>query len=519
MEPISPLPTDIAFNWLWGYLIPIGFLMLMWGSIPSRRARRVTPIAAMAIAFAVLGYWAVGFALHMGGAYPVTQDADLLGLQAMLSLVPGNPGWGVIGLSGFFLSGKAITPAVLHLFLAYLPVIATAVILVGGALAQTRRWIMAMVAVLTGTIIVPVAACWMWGSGWLSHIGETLGLAKGFVDFGGSTLMLWLPGMVVLPILLLQERPTDVAATPPANHAPLVSNIGSLIMGIGWLGWSLSQPFHVDGAVLDWYRVALNILLGMAGAVVTSQLYGWLVTGRPETLLAAQGLAAGWGAVLACAPFVPVWAALAIGLLSGLVFPALHYAITIGLRIRDAATPVALALTSGLPGVLGIAFLADGRWGQGWNRMGLTPDGAVTGAGVMGLFISGNMQQLSAQLIGLVALGLWGLLWGVVLGVIASPRMLGAVSRRARTADLVISPDTAPSAGEVSPSTIQEPLAPSPTPADAVSLSEQVEAVLLAEAPSAGETHPADTEDAAPSDLASDETPVAGPGGQGNEDA
>lgn len=465
MEPIAPLPSAIAYDWLWGYLIPVGFLMLMWGSIPRRRAHRVTPIAAMSIAVAVLGYWAVGFALHMGGAYPVTQEAELLGLQAMLSLVPGDPGWGAMGLSGFFLIGDAITPEVLRLFLAYLPIIATAVVLVSGSLAQTRRWIMAMAAVLTGTIIVPIAACWMWGSGWLSHIGETMGLAKGFVDFGGSTLMLWLPGMMVLPILLLQGRPRTVAAKPPANHAPLVSNIGAVIMGIGWLGWSLAQPFHVNGAVLDWFRVAINVLLGMAGAVVTSQLYGWLVTGKPETLLAAQGLAAGWGTVLACAPFVPVWAALVIGLLAGLIFPAFHYAITIGFRIQDAATPVALALTSGLPGVLGLAFLADGQWGQGWNRVGVMPDGAVTGVGVVGLFVSGSAQQLSAQLIGLVAVGVWGLLWGSLLGVIASPRIFGAVSRRVRRAEIASgSTETpeAPLSDEASPSIEAAPQAPPP---------------------------------------------------------
>lgn len=431
MEPFTPLPSPIAFEWLWGYLMPVGFLMLMWSALPTKRARRITPVAAISLAVAILGYWAVGFALHMGGAYPVTQDAELSALQAMLSLIPGDPGWGVAGLAGFFLMGDGITPAVHHLFLAYLPIVATAVILVAGALAQTRRWIMAFVSVLTGTIIVPVAACWIWGSGWLAQIGETWGLAKGFVDFGGSTLMLWLPGLVVLPILLLQGRPDRVTAAPPTNHAPLLSHIGALLIGIGWLGWSLSQPFHVTGVVLDWYRVAINVLLGMAGAVVTAQLYGWLITGGPETLLSAQGLAAGWGTILACAPFVPVWTAVIIGLLAGLFFPLIHYAVTIWLRVQDAATPVALALTSGLPGVLGLAFLADGRWGQGWNRVGILPDGTVTGSGVAGLFVSGSAQQLSAQLIGLFAVGLWGLLWGVTLGLIASPRALKAVSRRA----------------------------------------------------------------------------------------
>ena len=465
MGPNIPLLPEamMPYSWLWGYFIPIGFLMLAWGGLAPRRARRLTPVAATAVALAVIGYWAVGFALHMGGAYPVTQNVSLEALRAMLSLVPDNPGWGVVGLAGFFLSGDNITPAIMGLFLAYLPLIATAVVLVTVALAQTRRWIMVLTGTLTGAVIVPVAACWMWGSGWLSQLGATLGLGSGFVDFGGSALVLWLPGMIVLPILLLQGHHPDSEEDPipPSNYGPLISNIGALLMGIGWLGWGLSQPFHVSGTAIDWYRAATNVLLGMAGAVVTSQLYGWMATGKPETLLSSLGLGAGWGALLACSPFVPPWAALVIGLLAGLLFPLIHYVANKKLRSHDAATAVSLALTSGLPGVLGLGVLADGRWGQGWNGMGqgLSLEGAVVGPGVVGVFVAGNAQQLSAQLIGLLALALWGLLWGGIIGIIAGPKLLSSTSHRAKgTAGGKLSQET-PVTDE-----IQADARPEPTP-------------------------------------------------------
>lgn len=436
MGPIESLVADVgAFNWLWGYFIPLGMLMLLWGSLSPQRARRVTPIAAMSVALATLGYWAVGFALHLGGAYAVTQDAALQGLQRMFPIVPNDANWGIVGLAGFFLAGEQMSSAVFALFLAYLPLMATAVLLVTLALAQTRRWIMVTAGALTGTVIVPVAACWSWGSGWLAHLGQTLGLARGFVDFGGASLILWLPGMIALPILLLQPRADHGASPPPPpNHAPLVANVGALLLGIGWLGWGLSHPFHVSGAILDWHRTAVNVLLGMGGAVITAQLYAWLALGAPEAPLASQGLAAGWGAVLACAPFVLPWAAVIIGLLAGLIFPLLHYAIRAAARIHDAGPTIALAVTSGPLGLLSVGILADGRWGQGWNRMGLTPEGMVTGPGIAGIFVTGSAQQLTAQVVGLVAFGVWGLLWGVVLGVIASPDWLGRIARVHRKA-------------------------------------------------------------------------------------
>ncbi|MGC9520997.1 MAG: hypothetical protein ACP5HG_03855 [Anaerolineae bacterium] len=424
MGPSTPLALDLAtYNWLWGYLIPLGLLMLMWGGLAPEKARRVAPVAAAATALAIVSYWMVGFGLHMGGAYVITEDPALQGLQRMLPLVPGDARWGVFGLSGFFLAGETATSTAFYLFLAYLPLIATAVLLATIALAQTRRWVMVAAGLFAGAFVVPVAACWMWGSGWLAHIGETLGLGHGYVDFGGSTLILWLPGMLVLPILLLQPRAEPTRPPePPHTYAPFLANVGALVMGIGWLGWSLSQPFHVAGAVLDWQRTALNVLLGMAGAVVTAQLYAWLMTGKPEALLASQGLGAGWGAILSCAPFLPPWGALITGLLAGLAFPLLHYSVRVVLRIRDAAAAVALALTSGPIGLLGLTLFADGQWGQGWNGVG---------PGIGSIFVTGT-GQVSAQLVGLVAVALWGLLWGSILGVIASPRILGRWTRANR---------------------------------------------------------------------------------------
>lgn len=416
------MPLDgMSQPWLWGYFLPVGLLLLTWGGLPPHKARRVTPVAALALALAVVGYWAVGFAFHLGGAQAVRPDDPALsGLKVLFPLVPRDAGWGFLGLSGFFLSGPEITPAVLALFLAYLPLMASAVLLVTLALADTRRWVMVIAGALAGTLVFPVAACWMWGGGWLAHLGNTLALGHGFVDFGGSALVLWLPGALALGILLFQPRqaPEEPPAPPPA-YFPLLANLGVLLMGIGWIGWTLSAPFHTGSATWDWNRAALSALLGMAGATLTSQLYAWLVTGELESLLAARGLAAGWGAALAAAPFVPPWAALVIGLLGGLLFSFVLYLTNVVIRLRDAAATVALGLVGGLWGLLSVALFADGRAGQGWN--GIT---AITGlGGVRGVFFGGGVGQLTAQLVGIVAVGVWGLLWGLLLGVIANPRL------------------------------------------------------------------------------------------------
>ncbi len=410
-------------NGLWGYLLPIGLLLLTWGGLPPQKARRMTPWAVLATAVAVLGYWAVGFAFHMGGAHAINpEDASLAGLDVMFA--PSGAGWGLLGLRGFFLAGAEMTPTVFALFLAYLPLIVAAVTLTTLTLADARPWLAVLAGFVAATVVLPSAACWMWGSGWLAHLGETLGWGHGFVDFGGSALVLWLPGMMALGILLLQPRPEALASPPPPPaYFPLLANVGVLFLGLGWMGWALSEPFHTFGATLDWHQAAVNVLLGMSGAVLTAQLYAWLVTGELASLLAARGIAAGWASVLACAPFVPPWAALVVGLLAGLAFSLLHYVADVLLRLREAAAPVALGLSAGLWSLLSVAIFANGRWGQGWNQMGAPTGNGALGIGVAGLISTGNLSQFKAQIVGLLAVGAWGLLWGVILGFVANPRL------------------------------------------------------------------------------------------------
>lgn len=411
-------------NWLWGYFIPIGCLLLLWGGFHPRKARHVTSLAGFSLAITALCYWAVGFAFHMGGAQAIHPDNPALkGLSVLFTLIPDQPGWGFVGLDAFFLSGEAIGAEVYGFFLSYLPLVATSVLLISLALVDMHWWLVLVSSVLTTTVVVPVALCWTWGSGWLAHLGETMGFGYGYVDFGGSSIVLWVPSLMALGILLIQKPGAiqdTLPAAPPTTYAPLISNIGALLMGIGWMGWTLSNPFHMSGANVYWARTALSMVLGMAGAVLTSQLYAWLIVGAPEVLLAARGLASGWAVLLVGAPFLPPWLAFILGLISGLVFPFVHYGIESRSSFRRAAATLAMGLTAGPLGAFSVALFADGRWGQGWNNMGLVADAANTlPLGVGGVFVTGDAGQIKAQVIGLGVLGLWGLFWGAAFGIIA----------------------------------------------------------------------------------------------------
>jgi len=412
---------DFSFPLILGYLLPIGFFLLAWGGMEPERARRAAIQGLVALALATVGYFATGFAFHLGGAAVFSDRPGLGALDSIwspLDRVRGL-GWGVIGLKGFFLGG-ADTPQALALFAAYLPMAATAVLLPMMALFGRARggWV-ALLGLLTGALLFPLAACWVWGGGWLASMGQTLARGHGAVDHAGSGVVYLLGGMVAWGALtaLGREPPQEGPAEMPPAHFPLLANLGVLLVVVGWLGWSLSGPLHADGARLDAGRMAVNGSLALAGATLTSLFYCWLALGRGDSLMVARGAAGGLVALSAGAPFLPPWAALVVGGVAGLLVPLGVYLVDRLLRLADATAAVAVAALPGLWGLLAVALFADGRWGQGWNGVGAEVYRTVIGQGVSGFlvapgFLGDGPGQMVAQVVAVVAVGLLGFAGG-----------------------------------------------------------------------------------------------------------
>jgi Amt family ammonium transporter len=427
------MAIEIWLPALLGYLIPVGLFLLAWGGMEPQRARRSATVGALALALAALGYLAVGFAFHLGGAASVVDEYPGLdkypgieGLGALLPIVDGHDKWGLIGLSGFLLAGKAATPEAMALFVNYLPLAATAVLLVVlSVYGRARGWQVALGGLVIAAVLFPIVACWAWGGGWLANLGspETLGRGHGFVDHAGSGVVYLLGGLAALGALvglghrLPRGNPGEPEEMPPA-HFPLLANLGALLFGLGLLSWSLSEPFHVAGAELNPGRIAVNIVLSGAGAILASQVYCWFAVGHADALMSARGAVAGFVAIAASAPFVPPWSALVIGTLVGLLLPLGVYLMERVMRLPDGTATVALGITAGLIGLLAVAVVADGLWGQGWNGIGLQEYQTETDKGVTGFLPAERWEtgdgpgQLIAQLAGIGAISVPAFLVG-----------------------------------------------------------------------------------------------------------
>ena len=457
-------------------LVPAGFLLIGVAGLPPQRAWNAALGGLAAIGLAGAAFWAVGFGLQFGGVglvYPQEGLRNLVWEWSPLSTQWGS-GWGVAGLAGWFLSGAAMTPLTYALFLAHLPWAVLAamlpVVALRGRAPATATMILALIM---GGFIYPLAGNWVRGGGWLGALGNNLILGHGFVDFGGAGTVHLVAAGVALAALVVwvprrPQRPVEAEKLPPVQ-LPLLAVTGSLLIMAGTIGWLWSNPLQMSSVGdLGLMRGSVNMMLFASSGVIAPLLYTWFVAGKSDPAMTARGLAAGVVAGLASGPFVQPGVAFAVGLLAGASVPFVTFIVNGWLRLDDATGSISV---SGLPAMIGlliVGIFADGAVGQGWNMTGLDAYRGVAGQGVAGLFTSAGYQvdfpgQLQAQVIGILGLGLWGFLMGMIvcapLGMLLHGLLRGGAQTRARP---VQGPDAGGSyaaspAGEFVPLPLQDP--------------------------------------------------------------
>ncbi|MDE0080672.1 MAG: hypothetical protein OXO50_24340 [Caldilineaceae bacterium] len=405
------------------FLLPAGLVLVAVSGVSAQRVWDAALGGMAAFCLAGLGYWATGFAFQFGSVgFLYTDHPELSGLLRGWSPLP--EGWGVgwiaAGLDGWFLSGPAATPGAMGLFLAHVPWSMTAALLPVLALrGRAPALATLVVALVVGAFVYPLAGNWVQGGGWLAALGSNAGLGHGLVDFGGGGTVFLVSASASLAALLVwpprqRARSHPVDSDLPTVHLPLLAVVGSLFVMAGVLAWVWTGPVQQPGTTAyTAMRTAVNGLLYATGGVTVPLLYTWFVTGTSDPGMSARGLVAGVVAGLAAGPFPGHAGALVTGLLAGGSVPFVTYAVHRVFGLDDGA---GIFATAGIPAAMGlmcVSIFADGAAGAGWQQVGAGSYLGVAGQGVTGLLAAPGFQssffgQFQAQMIGIVALGLWG---------------------------------------------------------------------------------------------------------------
>ena len=409
-EPLAAKLADvighnrIAINIVWtlvcGFLVMFmqaGFAMAETGFTQAKNAGHTMAMNFMVYGLGLLGYWACGFALQMGGVGNVASLSGGTGLldgEFVVHLF--GKDFGLFGTKGFFLSGVTYDAVIFTLFLFQMVFMDTTATIPTGSMAE--RWTFksfVVYAFFISALVYPLYANWVWGGGWLSQLGKNFGFGHGHVDFAGSSVVHLTGGVaayvgaMVLGPRLGKYKADGTPNAIPGHHIPMAI-VGCFILAFGWFGFNAGSS--LAGGDLRIGVVAANTMLAGAAASFSAMLYMWVRYGKPDVSMMANGLLAGLVAITAPCAFVTSVSAVIIGAVAGVLVCMSIFFIERVMKIDDPVGAISVHGVNGAWGVLSLGLFADGTYGDGLN--------GVTGT-VKGLFY-GDASQFFAQIIGTV---------------------------------------------------------------------------------------------------------------------
>src|ERR1700733_322286 len=185
--------TNAAWTLNTGYLVlfmQAGFALLTCGLVRRKNAAHLMMLNFAAYVFAFLAYYAVGFAFQFGAVAVNAPPANLGGTPTLNHFLLGSGLWGFLGGKGFFMVGPAYDVGSNVYALFEVVFMETAgYIIVGAICERILFWLFLVCELFIGAILYPIFGCWVWGGGWMSQLGTTMGLGHGYVDFAGSTVV------------------------------------------------------------------------------------------------------------------------------------------------------------------------------------------------------------------------------------------------------------------------------------------------------------------------------------------
>jgi len=221
--------------------------------------------------------------------------------------------------------------------------------LITGATADRMKfagWV-AFLGAWSILVYSPVAHWVFSPGGWLFELGA--------LDFAGGTVVHINAGIAALVLVLVigKRKGWPGEAMPP--HALPWTLIGTGILWFGWFGFNAGSAL---GANVTAASAFMTTNTAAAAAMLSWLAVEKLKTGHATTLGGASGAVAGLVAITPCAGFVNPMAALAIGLIAGVVcFLAVQLKFKFG--FDDSLDVIAVHLVGGITGSLLLGVFAN----------------------------------------------------------------------------------------------------------------------------------------------------------------
>ena len=389
----TPALTDLATVacLFFIFLTPLaaaGLALINTGLGRSHSAAHIMMASLSALSVAGLVYFAFGFGWEgfSGGTF---HALTLSGKQ-----------WNWIAAEPFFFRKLASdgSPAYLSALLQVFCVGLAAMIPLGSGADRWRLRASGISTALLAGWTYPLFAHWVWGGGWLAHLGANYGLGRGFLDVGGAGTIHVLGGLTALSITWIlgprrgKYSADGMAPAIPGHNAVLIL-FGCLLALLGWLGLNCAGAILFAGGEPSGSElIAMNTVLAGAAAALTAAFITNVRFGKPDASLTANGWVAGLVASSASCAFVVPAEAVVIGSIAGAVVTFCIEWLELKLEVDDPGGAVSVHAIGGLWGLLAAGLFARFP-GTAMNAVGHSAIGTESAPG-----------QWLAQVIGVATL-------------------------------------------------------------------------------------------------------------------
>ena len=367
--------------WVLLAAILVFFMNLGFAAVEAGFARAKNTVNILSknfIVFAVssLGFLLLGWGLMFGGDNPFvgTSHLFILGggdLSFYDSTLTSNvPFWGK--------------------FFFQLVFCGTAATIVSGAVAERIKYVAFIIFSFALTLIIyPIVGHWVWGGGWLSDMG--------FMDFAGDAVVHSLGGWGALSgALILGPRigkyGKDGKAKAIPGHSMSLAVIGLFVLWLGWFGFNPGSTMSFQNPA-DVVSILMTTNTAAIAAVLTSTITSWIYLGKPDLGMTINGCLAGLVGITGSCAYVSVLSSLIIGAIVGVlvVFLVVFFD---KIKIDDPVGATSVHLGCGTFGTLCVGLFAQ--------------EGVTSLSTRNGLFFGGGFGLLGTQIVGILAIGIFG---------------------------------------------------------------------------------------------------------------
>lgn len=392
------------------FFMNAGFAMLESGF--CRSANAITVLAKNLIVFAIatVAFWVLGFSVMFGNGDQFIGWSGFLLEGADNSPLTNNAYQGVFNS----LNWAAIPLAAKFFF--QLTFAGTAATIVSGAVAERIKFGAFITFSFFLVLSYSITGHWIWGDGFLKTLG--------FRDFAGSTVVHSVGGWAgLMGAVLLKPRLGKYRKFKPHEkrspkktsfygkkiismpaHNLSTATLGCFILWLGWYGFNAGSTLTANSQAIA--HILLATLMAGAMGGIGATVCAWQFYEKPSLSFMINGILAGCVSITASCAFVNIFFAAFIGFVGG----ALVVGATILLdkcEIDDPVGAVPVHLVCGIWGTLAVGLFSQDPNTYAWSK-------EFFGLDKGGLFFGGGANLLFAQLVGILLVGAFTVVFSVI---------------------------------------------------------------------------------------------------------